>query len=107
MINLFKLISWTNFIEGNPVLGPKTWGKIFSNCFKKCSDGYIFSNCCKLAHFSLPLGPAIHRMGKIPTILCPRCEEREESNSHFILLCKLFQTISNFINELINHNYKF
>ena len=64
-----KFISWTNHIEGNPVLSPKTWGKIFSNWLKKCSDGNIFSMWYKLVHFSLPLSPAIHRTGNNLTTL--------------------------------------
>ena len=69
--------------------------------------GYIFSLWYKLTHHSLPLSPAIHRMGNTPTTLCPRCKESEESHPHFIFHCKLFQTTLNFINKLINHNYKF
>ena len=72
----FKFISWTNHIDENLVFTPETWGKIFTNWSKKCSDGYIFSIWYKLIHFSLPLSPAIHRMGNTPTILCPRCKEK-------------------------------
>ena len=103
----FKFISWTNHIDENPVLNPKNWGKIFPNWSKKCSDGYIFSTEYKLIHFSLPLSPAIHRMGNTPTNRCPRCKESEESHPHFIFHCKLSQTTLNFINRLINQNYKF
>ena len=46
-------------------------------------------------------------MGNTPTTLCPRCKEREESHPHFVFHCKLSQTTLNFINKLINHNYKF
>ena len=98
---------WTNHIEGNPVLSPTTSGKIFSNWFKKSSDGYIFSIWYKLVHFSLPLSPALHRMGNTPTNLCPRCKEREECHSHFIFHSKLSQNTLNFINEIINHNNDF
>ena len=102
-----KFISWTNYIEGNPVLSPKNWGKAFSPWFKKCLDGYIFSIWYELVHFSLPLSPAIYRIGNTPTTLCPRCKEGEESHRHFIFHCKLSQTTLNFINELINRNYNF
>ena len=66
----FKFISWTNRIDRNPVFTPKTWDKIFTNWFKKCSDGYSFSIWYKFIHFPLPLSSAIHRMGNTPTILC-------------------------------------
>ena len=102
-----KFISWTNYIEGNPVLSPKNWGKTFSHWFKKCLDGYIFSIWYELVHFSLSLSPAIYRIGNTPTTLCPRCKEGEESHRHFIFHCKLSQTTLNFINELINRNYNF
>ena len=58
----FKFTSWQNLIQENCVLSPETWGKAFTDWFK-CSDGYIFSIWYKLIHFSLPLNPAIHRMG--------------------------------------------
>ena len=53
----FKFISWLNFLVGHDILIPEIWGKIFTEWFKKCSDGYIFSN------------PAIHRMGNELSIL--------------------------------------
>ena len=37
-------------------------GKTFTDCFKKCSVEYIFSST------------AIHRMGNVPNIVCPRCK---------------------------------
>ena len=103
----FKFISWTNHVEENPIFTPKTWGKIFTNWFKKCSDGYIFSISYKVIHFSLPLSLAIHRMRNTHTILCPRCKESEESRPHSIFHCKLSQNTLNFVNRLINQNYKF
>ena len=58
----------------------------------------------KLTHFSLPLNPAIHRMGNSSTPICPRCKEYE-THPHFLFRCKLSQTTLNFINELVNLNY--
>ena len=58
----FKLISWHNFFEGYHILNPEIWSKTFTDWFKKCSDGYIFSN------------PAIHRIGNAPNIQSPRCK---------------------------------
>ena len=102
----FKFISWTNHIDGNPALAPGDWGKVFTNWAKKCSDGYIFSTWYKFIHFSLPLSPAIHRIGNTPKSLCIRCNESEESHPHFIFHCKLSQITLNFI-RLISLNYKF
>ena len=102
----FKFISWQNLIQENYVLSPEFWGKVFTDWFK-CSDGYIFSIWYKLIHFSLPLNPAIHKMGNSPNTLCPRCKESDETHPHFIFQCKLSQTTLNFINELINRNYNF
>ena len=59
----FKFISWPNALERHHILIPEVWVKTFTDWFKKCSDGCIFSN------------PAIHRMGNAPNILCPRCNE--------------------------------
>ena len=58
-----KFISWPNVLERHHILIPEVWGKTFTDWFKKCSDGCIFSNS------------AIHRMGNAPNILCPRCNE--------------------------------
>ena len=102
-----KFISWTNHIEGNYVLSPGIWGKVFTDSFKKCSDSYIFSIWYKLIHFSLPLNSAIHRLGNSLTTLCPRCKESDETHTHFLFQCKLSKTTLNFINELINLNYNF
>ena len=52
-----------NFLEGHHTLSPEMWGKSFTDWFRKCSYGYIFSN------------PAMHRMGNVSNILCPRCKE--------------------------------
>ena len=87
-------------------LSPEIWGKVFTDRFK-CSDGYIFSIWYKLIHFSLPLNPAIHRIGNSPTTLCPRCKESDKTHPQFIFQCKLSQTTLNFINELINRNCTF
>ena len=101
----FKFILWQNYFKGNPVLSPETWGKTFNDWFQKCSNGYIFSLWYKLAHFSLPLNPAIHRMGNSSTPICPRCKEYDEIHPHFLFRCKLSQTTLNFINEHLNLNY--
>ena len=66
-------------------------------------DSYILSIWYKLIYFSLPLNPAIYRVGNAPNILCPRCIEQEESQPYFIFYCKL----SYFISELINLKYAF
>ena len=65
----FKFVTWTNHIDGNAALAPGDWGKIFTTWAKKCSDGYIFSIWYKLIHFSLPLSPALYRMGNTPSAL--------------------------------------
>ena len=88
-------------------MSPEIWAKVFTDWFKKCSDGYIFSIWYKLIHLPLPLNPAIHRMGNSPFTLCPRCKESDETHPHFLFQCKLPQTTLNFINELINLNYTF
>ena len=49
----------------------------------------------------------IHRMGNAPNILCPRCNEQEESHPHFILYNKLFKTTLHFISDVMNLNYSF
>ena len=103
----FKFISWQNHIQENCVLSPDIWGKTFTDWFKNCSDGYIFSIWYKLIHFSLPLNPAIHRMGNSHTTVCPRCKENDETHPHCLFQCKLSQATLNFINELINRNYTF
>ena len=43
-------------------------------------DSYIFSILYKLIHFSLPLNPAIHRMGNKSNILCPECKKQKGLN---------------------------
>ena len=101
----FKFIPWQNHFQENPVLSPEIWGKTFNDWFKECSNGYIFSLWYKLTHFSLPLNPAIHRMGNSSTPICPRCKEYDETHPHFLFRCKLSQTTLNFINKLINLNY--
>ena len=88
-------------------LAPKPGAKFLLTGSKKCSDCYIFSIKYKLIYLSLPLNPAIHRIGNTPTILCPRCKESEKSHPHFIFHWKLSQNTLNLINRLINQNYKF
>ena len=60
-----------------------------------------------LIHFSLPLNPAIHRLGNTPNIMCPRCKEQKESQPYFIFCCKLSRITLDFISELINLKYAF
>ena len=108
--NLSNLLHGQITLKITLFLPPKhgaKWVKIFTDWFKKCTDGYIFSLWYKLIHFSLPLTPALHRMGNNPNSLCPRCKEREESHLHFIFRYRLSQTILAFINKLINLNYTF
>ena len=106
--NPFKLISWPNFIEEQHIVSPGIQGKTFTNWFKKYADGqlYIFY-LDKLIQFSLPLKPAIHRMGNTLNILCPRCKEQKESQPYFIFNCKLTKITLDFISELINLKYAF
>ena len=54
----FKFILWSNFLDGHHILIPQIWGTTFTDRFKKCADGYIFSNT------------AINRKGNAPNILC-------------------------------------
>ena len=54
----FKFISWSNFLEGHHILSPDVWDKTFTDWFKKCYEGCIFSNS------------AINRTGNAPNILC-------------------------------------
>ena len=70
-------------------------------------DRYIFPILYKLIHFSLPLNPAIDRMGNTPNILCPRCKEQKESLPYFVFYCKLSKITLDFIIELINLKYAF
>ena len=91
----FKFISWPNFLEGHHILSREIWGKTFTGWFKKCSDGYIFSNS------------AIYRMSNAPNVMRPRCKEREKSHPRFIFSCKLSKTTLDFISELIHLNYSF
>ena len=53
----FKFISCPNFLEGHHILSQESF------------DWYICSAWYTLIHFSLPLNPAIHRMGNAPKIL--------------------------------------
>ena len=102
----FKFITWTNAFNEHSVITPDTWGKIFTDWFKKCGDGYIFSIWYKFIHFSLSLNPALHRMGTNPYSLCPRCKGREESHPLSFLTVDCQITLD-FINKLINLNHTF
>ena len=68
--------------------------------FLSCINLFISFN------FSLPLQPAIHRMGNTLNILCPRCNEQKESQPYFIFHYKLSKISLDFI-ELINLKYAF
>ena len=87
----FKFISWINLLEGHHILSPDIWGKTFSNWLEMLwwIASYVFSIWYKLIYFSLPLNPAIDRMGNAPNIMCPRCKEQEKSELYFIFYCKL------------------
>ena len=67
---LFKFISGTNFLEGHHIFNQERF------------DGYICSVWYTTIHFSLPLNPVAHRMGNAPKILCPRCREQKQSQTH-------------------------
>ena len=53
----FQFISWSNFIEWFQNLSPGVGGKVLTDLFIKCSDGYILL----FALFFFLLNPAIHR----------------------------------------------
>ena len=105
-LRAFKLISWPNFMEGYYNLSPDIWGKIFTDWFSKCYDGYIVSILYEFIHFLLPLNPEIHRMDNSPSTLCLRIREQDESHPHFIFHCNPSKTTLHFISGLINLNYK-
>ena len=77
-----KFISLSNFLEEH-IFSPDIWRKTFADWFR-----YIFSIWYKLILYSLPLNPAIHKMGNAPNILCPRRKEKKESQPYFIFYCK-------------------
>ena len=79
----FEFITWTNTFNEHFVFTPDTQGKIFTDWFKKCGDGYIFSIWYKFIHFYLPLNSPLHRMETNPDSLCPRCKEQEEYHPHY------------------------
>ena len=53
----FQFISWSNFIEWFQNLSPGIRGKVWTDLFIKCSDGYILL----LVLFFFPLNPSIYR----------------------------------------------
>ena len=62
----FKLVSFSfnsNYHEWHHILSSEILGRTFTDQFKRCSNGYIFSD------------PAIHRKGNVPNALCPRGKE--------------------------------
>ena len=98
-------VLWPNIFEGNYFFDAEIWNKHFSDWFKKCSDGYIFSVRYKLIHFCLSLSPIIQRMGNGPSILCSNCKKREKSHLHFTFYYQLSQTTLDSISKLININF--
>ena len=72
------------------------------------TDSYVFSILYKLINFSLPLNPAIHRMGNAPNILSGIWRTKRFSTLIYILL-QAFQNFSRLlISELIiNLKYTF
>ena len=64
------------FFEGHHILTQESF------------DEYILSVWYKLIQFSLPLNPAIHRIGNAAKILCPSSdvENKKSLNPIFILL---------------------
>ena len=72
-------------------------------------DSYIFSILYKRIHFSLPLNPAIHRMGGQHTkYSVPQMQRTKIVSTLFYIVLQTFQTriILDFISKLINliHN---
>ena len=71
--NLSNSFHWLNFLEGRHILRQESF------------DGYIFSVWYKLIQFSLPLNPAIHRMGNAAKILCPSPDVENKKSLNPIL----------------------
>ena len=59
--------------EGHHILRPESF------------DGYTFSVWHKLIQFSIPLNPAIHRMGNAAKILCPSLDLENKKSLNPIL----------------------
>lgn len=55
-----------NFMERCYNISPDIWGKVFTDWFAKCSDGFIVAIWYKFINFPLPLIRAFHRMGNSP-----------------------------------------
>ena len=89
-------------MEGYHTLSTDIWGKICTDWFTECSDGYIVSIWCKFLHFPLPLNTAILTMCNSPNILCPTSREQNKSHLHFIFHWRLSKTTLDFLNGLIN-----
>ena len=84
-------------MEEHHNVSPDNWGKISTDWFTKCSDGYISFHFVQMYQFSPPLAliPAIHRIGNSPNIPFPRSREQDESHPilYSIASClKLHQT---------------
>ena len=71
------------------------------------TDKYVLFIWYKHIYFSLPLNPAIHRMGNTPNILCPRCKGQEESKPCFTFFVSFPKLLWDFISELINLKHAF
>ena len=84
------------------------WCKLLLISFRNAlMDSYIFCVLYKIINFSLPLNPAIHRMGNTPNILCPRCKEQKESQPlfHILLLSKAIAFYFK-LSKITESNYK-
>lgn len=73
-----------NFMERCYNISPDIWGKVFTDWFAKCSDGFIVAIWYKFINFPLPLIRAFHRMGNSPNTPCLRSREKDESHPYFI-----------------------
>ena len=84
------------------------WCKLLLISFRNAlMDSYIFSILYNIINFSLPLNPAIHRMGNTPNILCPRCKEQKESQPlfHILFLSKAIAFYFK-LSKITESNYK-
>ena len=98
------------FSSKDTILSSDIWGKSFSDCLEMLlwiASCNIFSIWYKLIYLSLPLNPAIYRMGNVPNILCPRCKEKEEPQPYFIFYCKLPKITLRFFSEITSLKYAF
>ena len=69
---------------------------------------YFLSILYKRIHFSLPLNPEIHRMGKQHAkYSLSQMQRTKRVSTLFYILLQAFENYSNFISELINLKYAF